>query len=145
MTKEDRKEHLAYLSKAYPDRYELYKEQLDSADDDIFNIKNIATFSQRLREERLDQGFSYTDLASVFNTSRDTIHYFEIRRKILERIDKKKNIDTDRATCINGKERYVKVSCYKFWVLALSILLDVSPLYMLGYTNDRSFRGVYRI
>lgn len=52
MTKEDRKEHLAYLKKAYPDRYKIYKEQLDS---------------------------------------------------------------------------------------------DVSPLYMLGYTNDRSFRGVYRI
>lgn len=145
MTKEDRKEHLDYLSKTYPDRYKIYKEQLDSADDDIFNIKNIATFSQRLREERLDQGLSYTDLATVFNTSRDTIHYFEIRRRVLENIDRKRNLDTDRATCINGKERYVKVSCYKFWVLALSILLDVSPLYMLGYTNDRNFRGVYMI
>ena len=145
MTKEDRKEHLAYLSKAYPDRYKIYKEQLDSADDDIFNIKNISIFSKRLKEERKDQGLSYDDLAAIFNTSRNTIYYFEIRRKVLEQIDRKRNLDTDRATCINGKERYVKISCYKFWVLALSIILDVSPLYMLGYTNDRSFRGVYRI
>jgi len=145
MTKEDRKENLAYLSKAYPERYKEYKKQLDSADDDIFSIKNIAIFSQRLREERLDQGLTYTDLAAIFNTSRNAIYYFEIRRKTLEHIDKKRNVDTDRATCINGKERYVKVSCYRFWVLALSIILDISPLYMLGYTNDRSFRGVYRI
>lgn len=145
MTKEDRKEHLAYLKKAYPDRYKIYKEQLDSADDDIYNIKNISIFSKRLKEERKDQGLSYDDLAAIFNTSRNTIYYFEIRRKVLEQIDKKKNVDTDRSTTVNGKERYVKVSCYKFWVLALSVILDVSPLYMLGYTDDRSFRGVYRI
>lgn len=143
MNKEDRKEHLRYLNRVYPDRYKIYKEQLDSAPDDIFNIKNISIFSKRLREERIDQNLSYNDLGAVFNTNGNTFYYFETRRKVLEEIDKRRNVDVDRITIVNGKERYIKVSCYKFWVLALSIVFDVAPLYMIGYTDDRSFRGVY--
>ena len=129
MTKKiNRKEFLRNLEMQYPDTFNLYKSQVDSLEDEVFDYTTTGIFGDRLREERKDQNLTYAALASELNVDRSHIYYLEARNK---KVDKS-----------NKDKKYVRISAYRYYLLIISVVLDISPLYMIGLTDDRSYMGV---
>lgn len=131
MTKKiNRKEFLRNLEIQYPDTFNLYKSQVDSLDDEVFDYTTTGIFGERLREERRDQNLTYAALARELNLDRSHIYfyYLEARNK---KVDKS-----------NKDKKYVRISAYRYYLLIISVVLDISPLYMIGLTDDRSYMGV---
>ena len=132
MTKKiNRKEFLRNLEIQYPDTFYLYKSQVDSLEDEVFDYTTTGIFGERLREERRDQNLTYAALARELNLDRSYIYYLEARNK---KVDKS-----------NKDKKYVRISAYRYYLLIISVVLDISPLYMIGLTDDRSYMGVTQL
>ena len=125
MNKIDREDYLKILKKRHPDTFDLYKKLVDSIDDEVFDYNAVGIFGERLREERKDQNLTYAVLARELNLDRSHIYYLEARNK---KVDKS-----------NKDKKYVRISAYKYYLLIVSVVLDISPLYMIGLTDDRSY------
>lgn len=135
MTKKiNRKEFLRNLEIQYPDTFNLYKSQVDSLEDEVFDYTTTGIFGERLREERRDQNLTYAALARELNLDRSHIYYLEARNKIVDKKVDKLNLNKDK--------KYVRISAYRYYLLIISVVLDISPLYMIGLTDDRSYMGV---
>ena len=79
------------------------------------------------KEERKDQDLTYAALAKELNLDRSHIYYLESR-----------NHKVDKA---NKDRKYVRISAYRYYLFIVSVVLDISPLYMIGLTDDRSYMG----
>ena len=128
----NRAEALDYLRTNYPDNFDLYTKQVESLSDEVFDEYSVDIFSQRLKEERCDQNLSYSKFAKELGMDRSYVYYLENRNAVSNR------------RIYRSKKRYIKTSSYRFYVLIASIALDVSPLYMIGLTDDRYYEGIYK-
>lgn len=128
-----KQEYLKKLEKDYPDNFYLYKKQVDSIEDEVFDYTTTGIFGERLREERRDQNLTYAALARELNLDRSHIYYLEARNKIVDKKIDKLNLNKDK--------KYVRISAYRYYLFIVSVVLDISPLYMIGLTDDRSYMG----
>lgn len=128
----NRAEVLDYLRINYPDNFDLYTKQVESLSDEVFDEYSVGIFSQRLKEERYDQNLSYSKFAKELGMDRSYVYYLENRNAVSNR------------RIYRSKKKYIKTSSYRFYVLIASIALDVSPLYMIGLTDDRYYEGIYK-
>ena len=125
MSKIDREDYLKILKKRHPDTFYLYKSQVDSLEDEVFDYNAVGIFGERVREERRDQNLTYAALARDLNLDRSHVYYLEARNKKVIKAHKDRN--------------YVRISAYRYYLLIISVVLDISPLYMIGLTDDRSY------
>ena len=122
-----KQEYLKKLEENYPDNFHIYKKQVDSIEDEVFDYHSVGIFGKRLKEERKDQDLTYAALARELNLDRSHIYYLEAR-----------NYKVDKA---NKDKKYVRISAYRYYLFIVSVVLDISPLYMIGLTDDRSYMG----
>lgn len=122
-----KKEYLKKLEKECPDNFYLYKKQVDSLENEIFDYYTVGIFGERLKEERQDQNLSYNELAKELNLDKSHIYYLESRNR---KVDKN-----------NKDKKYVRISAYRYYLFIISVVLDISPFYMIGLTDDRSYTG----